>query len=144
MRRWIQVLMLAGIGGAIISHPVPARADLMVCNKTQQSVSIAYATVTDSVAITRGWDSIIPGTCKHWAEFDGTKAARGHTTYYYYAHNSSGGWPGDKLLCVDIAKDFSFMHPLNRLAQDCQGILRGFRAIDLKTRDAILNLEVAH
>lgn len=144
MHRWIQALMLVGIGGVILCHPLPARADLMVCNKTAQSVSIAYATVTDSVAITRGWDSITPGACRHWAQFDGAKAARDHTSYYYYARNSSGGWPGDKPFCVDIAKDFSFTHPLNRPPQDCEGILRWFRAIDLKTRDGILNLDVAH
>ena len=143
MHRWTQALMLAVIGGAILCHPVPARADLMICNKTQQSVSVAYATVTGSLAVTRGWDSIASGACTHWAEFDGNKEARGGTVYYYYALNSSGSWSGDKQLCIDIAKDFSFTHPVSPPTPDCEGILRGFHIIGLKTRDGILNLGVS-
>jgi len=136
----LTVLLLA------LGHSASAGAALKICNKTSSPASVAVGLIYSSLAITNGWYNLQPNECATWDQFDGTLEAQGQTTYYYYAHSSGGAWSGDMQMCVDMGNlNFSYARPPDNPTQNCgrgdTGAVKGFRRVNLKTKDAVLNLD---
>jgi len=125
------------------SHSVAAA--LHICNKTSTPVSVAIGVIYGGGAITNGWYNLQPKECTDFQAFDGSLEAQGQATYYYYAHSSAGAWDGDTQMCVDMTNlNFAFDRPPTNPTQNCGngdgGAAKGFRRMNLKTKDAELDL----
>jgi uncharacterized membrane protein len=93
--------------------PVPAVAGLHICNKTDNKVYVAVATVSGDCIVdycdygVKGWWTIEPQGCK--TPIGAGLDASGDTDYYYYAEDSDGAtWTGSLTLCVDPHDAFDF------------------------------------
>ncbi|WP_455476915.1 DUF1036 domain-containing protein [Bartonella sp. B41] len=74
-----------------------AKADLRICNTTQQPVGVALGYRTLSGWVSEGWWVIPITECKTLIE--GPLSSR---FYYFYAEGAQkkGGWPGSVTMCV--------------------------------------------
>lgn len=140
-----KMLALGLLSLLILGHSTSAGAALRICNKTSTPASVAVGMIGGLGAITHGWYNVEPGGCTTYDGFDGTAEAKGSLTYYYYAHSSAGAWSGDTPMCVDMTNlTFDFDRPTDDPTQGCNGgsagTVEGFRRINLKTKDAELDL----
>lgn len=109
---------------AAILVPVPARADLRMCNQTASKVGIALGYRDPQGWVTEGWWDVAPKVCETLVK--GALAAR---FYYVYAvdYTRGGEWSGRSLMCT---KDREFTI---RGVEDClaRGLDRnGFYEVD--------------
>ncbi len=115
--------------GALIFHPVPARAGMHFCNKTSNTVTVAMATLTGDFfpdAHVWGWWQIAPDSCK--TPIGADLNTTGDLSYYYYARDTAGGtWTGDAKFCVDTVNAFDYN---DKEDMDCTtGTNRSFKTI---------------
>lgn len=146
MSRTGRLLTLAVLSLLLLGYSGTAGAALKVCNKTKNPASMAFGFIYADGAITEGWYNLQPGECTTIDGFDGTAETKGLTTYYYYAHSSAGAWDGDTQMCVDMTNlNFAFNRPPSNPLQNCGngdgGAAKGFRRVNLKTKDAELDLD---
>lgn len=96
-------IVLAGlVFGSAIVLPTTARADLRICNQTQNTVSIALGYRASSGWQSEGWWVAAPEACA--TVYQGALNAR-----YYYIHAvddiAGGAWDGSVFMCT---QDSSF------------------------------------
>lgn len=108
--------LLAGAAlTALALTPLPAAADLRLCNMTGSRVGVAIGHRDDEGWITEGWFNLVPRTCETLLE--GDLASR---FYYVYAidYDRGGEWGGRTQMCT---RDRAFTV---RGIEDC--LARGF------------------
>lgn len=96
------LFVLASAAGAMTLFPSEARADLRVCNQTQNTISIALGYRAESGWQSEGWWVANPEACA--TVYQGPLDAR---YYYLYAVDDIGGgaWDGSVFMCT---QDSSF------------------------------------
>jgi|RhiMethySRZTD1v2_1073278.scaffolds.fasta_scaffold28778_3 uncharacterized membrane protein len=96
-------VLLSVVCGAVLLSARPASAQLRLCNKSSETVSMALAYHEDGNFVSRGWFVAQPGECAT------VVSGALHNRYYYVrAEGSSGGrWNGDHTFCV---ADVRFTH----------------------------------
>jgi uncharacterized membrane protein len=88
---------------AVLLSAQPAEAQLKLCNRSSETISMALAYREDGQFVSRGWYNAQPGECP--IVVSGALQAR---YYYVRAEGSSGGrWDGDHSFCVS---DVRFRH----------------------------------
>lgn len=114
MKRWFFAVPFV-LFGALWLHPAPAIAGLHVCNKTENKIYVAVASLSGDCVIDycseriQGWWNIEPGDCK--TPIGANLDTSGDTDYYYYAEDSQGGtWTGGLPLCVDPQNAFDYTY----------------------------------
>ncbi|MCB1492796.1 MAG: DUF1036 domain-containing protein [Rhodobiaceae bacterium] len=87
---------LAVAAFALMGSTVPARADLVVCNKTENRVGIALGYKDDKGWATEGWWNISGNACETLLR--GPLVSR---YYYIYAldYDAGGEWTGSAYMC---------------------------------------------
>ena len=111
MRRWFWLAPFALLA-LVFFRPVPARANLQICNKTDYKVSVAVATLSGDCYIDycteriQGWWNIDAGDCK--TPIGGDLDTSGDTDYYFYAESSNSTWTGSLPLCIDPNYEFDY------------------------------------
>lgn len=97
MIRRVLVLLSVAAGAALFVAATPARADLRVCNATQNLVGVAIGYRAESGWISEGWWHVDESSCKTLIE--GALSSR---YYYLYAEDAERGgrWEGEVRMCV--------------------------------------------
>ncbi len=132
MKRWFFIVPFV-LFGALWLRPAPAVAGLHICNKTENKLYVAVASLygdclfVDCSERVEGWWNIDPGDCKTpiGADLD----TSGDTDYYYYAEDSQGGtWTGPMPLCVD--PQYAFDYNLREETACASGTKKNFKRIE--------------
>jgi len=126
MRSTLRVSMpvlLSTLAVAFLMSARPASAQLRLCNRSSETVSMALAYHENDDWVSRGWFVAQPGECS--TMISGSLANR----YYYVRAEGSGGnrWEGDHAFCV---KDVRFTHFGDRGCAIDGSETRRFFAID--------------
>lgn len=122
------LLTLSLVAGGMVVMPASARADLRVCNTTQNTVSIAFGYRAQSGWQSEGWWVAAPEACATVYQGDLT----GRYYYIFAADDIAGGiWDGSVFMCTQDASFTIFG------VEDClaRGYERtGFFEIDTESR----------
>lgn len=115
---------VAAAAGILFAGALPARADLRVCNTTQNLVGVAIGYRASAGWISEGWWHIEASSCKTLIE--GPLQSR---YYYLYAEDASRGgrWEGPTQMCV-ADKEFKIVG-----VNDC--FARGFQRAGFQEHD---------
>ncbi len=94
----VGALVLAVAAGFLLAGAAPAKADLRICNATQNLVGVAIGYRASTGWISEGWWHIEASSCKTLIE--GPLESR---YYYLYAEDATRGgrWEGAIQMCVD-------------------------------------------
>ena len=89
-------VLLSTLAVAFLMSARPASAQLRLCNRSSETVSMALAYHENDDWVSRGWFVAQPGECS--TMISGSLANR----YYYVRAEGSGGnrWEGDHAFCV--------------------------------------------
>ena len=100
---------------ALILSPIPARADLKLCNTTSSRIGVAIGYQDPNGWTTEGWWNVAPQTCE--TLYKGSLSSR-----FYYIHaidyDRGGEWSGQAFMCTR-EKEFTI-----RGTEDC--LARGY------------------
>ncbi|MDZ5699313.1 DUF1036 domain-containing protein [Chelativorans sp. M5D2P16] len=118
------MMVLAASAGLIFAGSAPAKADLRICNATQNLVGVAIGYRASAGWISEGWWHIDGSSCKTLIE--GPLQSR---YYYLYAEDASRGgrWEGKTQMCV-ADKEFKIVG-----VNDC--FARGFQRAGFQEHD---------
>jgi|SRR5688572_5987415 len=104
-------VLLSTAFAAVMLTAQPASAQLTLCNKSSETVSMALAYRDGGQFVSRGWYVAQPGECPTVVS-----GALGSRYYYVRAEGAKGGrWDGDYAFCV---ADVRFTHSGDNCAND--------------------------
>lgn len=115
-RRWRKALALSAAAGAALWGPVPALADLKLCNSTPSRVGVSIGYQDATGWATEGWWNIAAQTCETLL-----KGAVPSRFVYVHAvdYDRGGEWAGANFMCT-ADKSFAI-----RGVEDCSK--RGYK-----------------
>ncbi len=126
-----------------VLQPVPAQADLRLCNRTSYVLSAATSTIKNTDSLTQGWTRIIPGDCA--SVIKGPLGAASYLVYARSALSHAGpprAWGGAFPICV---KDADFVTHQAVTQPYCTGgdtFALPFAPVNMKgQRDWTMNLD---
>jgi uncharacterized membrane protein len=93
----LRPLAFAAAFGVPVLAPVPAIADLRVCNMTTSRIGVAVGYRDQQGWLTEGWFNLRPNACE--------AVLKGDLTFrYYYVHaidyDRGGEWSGSSFMCT--------------------------------------------
>lgn len=124
-RHALFVAAALALTAAVVFTPAPARASLRVCNDYKENISsaVAYYSSEYSYAISEGWWTLTPGSCKTAISGD----LKTRYVYVYAVNNdSSWEWSGDFKVCVNPDDPFTLYDAQNK----CPFVYKNFRQVD--------------